>query len=482
MKKYTKQILYTLTIMVFIAFIIVISPKAMQNDTFWSIEVGEKIVKEGVFGLDDFSIHENLYYIAHHFLTDVLIYVVHSFAGFTGLYILEVILALVIAGLLYLLNKEVCGNKITAGVMLFLQMCMMTMFIAVRAQMVSFILFILELLLLEKYKKESKLGYIIGLSVIPILLANFHMGTVPFYFIILGVYFISFMRIDKLFFESKHEEDKLRLKQLFIVGVIGLITIFINPYFVDGVLYPFKTFGNAFINSTIQEFQPLNIAFDGGWTFIYIAIVIVILITSKKKIELGDLLLICGTLFMSLAALRYISFFVICSSVALRYAEKINNLFDQENLDVKAMKLAGVMTFSLITLTLVAKYMLNMTAKYVPESEYPVQAVEFLKEETTDENRIFNFYSWGSYLMLNDIKVYIDSRCDLYTKEYNGTDIANDYNKLMHCDKEYKKIIEKYDIDTFIIPAGSALETLLEENEQYTRVYIDDIAVIYMEK
>ena len=46
MKKYTKQILYTLTIMVFIAFIIVISPKAMQNDTFWSIEVGEKIVKE----------------------------------------------------------------------------------------------------------------------------------------------------------------------------------------------------------------------------------------------------------------------------------------------------------------------------------------------------------------------------------------------------------------------------------------------------
>ena len=34
-----------------------------------------------------------------------------------------------------------------------------------------------------------------------------------------------------------------------------------------------------------------------------------------------------------------------------------------------------------------------------------------------DEMRIFNEYNFGSYLLLNDIPVFIDSRADLYTKE-----------------------------------------------------------------
>lgn len=482
MKKHVKHIIYAIVIVIFIAYITVISPKAMQNDTFWSIEVGEKIVNEGIFGIDDFSIHEGLYYVAHHFLTDILIYVVYSFAGFNGLYILEVVLALVIAGMLYLLNKEISGSKATSAVFLFIQMFMMSMFIAVRAQMISFILFILELLLLEKYKKESKLRYIVGLSIIPILLANFHMGTVPFYFIILGVYFISFIKIKLPFLQSTEQTDKLRVKQLILVGVIGLATIFINPYFVDGVIYPFKTFGNSFINSTIAEFQPFNIAIDGGWTLAYIALVIIMLFISRRRIELGDVLLILGTLFMSFVSVRYISLFVICSAVVLRYAFIFNNLFNFNEEEAKAMKAAAVVFFVLITITLLARYMLQTFDEYIPEQNYPVKAVEFLKKEISDEDKIFNFYDWGSYLMLNDIKVYIDSRCDLYTKEYNGTEIADDYNKLMQCDKTYKEIIEKYDINTFIIPVDVPLETLLEENAQFERVYSDEVAVIYMAK
>jgi hypothetical protein len=116
MTKYKKQIIYTAIIIIFLIFVLVISPRAMQNDTFWSIKVGEKIVKEGIFGIDEFSIHEDLYYVAHHFLTDVLIYLLYNFAGFDGLYVLEIILALVMAGLLYILNKEICGNKSTFGI------------------------------------------------------------------------------------------------------------------------------------------------------------------------------------------------------------------------------------------------------------------------------------------------------------------------------------------------------------------------------
>ena len=83
--------------------------------------------------------------------------------------------------------------------------------------------------------------------------------------------------------------------------------------------------------------------------------------------------------------------------------------------------------------------------------------------------------------MLNDIKVYIDSRCDLYTKEYNGVEIADDYNKLEDCHKSYKEIIDKYVINTFIIPIDTQLETLLVENDTFECIYRDELAAIYKE-
>ena len=32
--------------------------------------------------------------------------------------------------------------------------------------------------------------------------------------------------------------------------------------------------------------------------------------------------------------------------------------------------------------------------------------------------KIYNEYNYGSYLLFRGIPVFIDSRCDLYTKEY----------------------------------------------------------------
>ena len=121
----------------------------------------------------------------------------------------------------------------------------------------------------------------------------------------------------------------------------------------------------------------------------------------------------------------------------------------------------------------------NLDKEYVSEEDYPVQAVEFLKTKIDSNTKTFNHYNWGSYLMLNNIKVFIDSRCDLYTKEYNEIGIADDYNKLMKCDKEYKEIIDRYGINMIIIPIDEPLATLLEENVQFEKIYEDDVAAIY---
>ena len=68
-------------------FCISIAPISLQNDTFYTIKVGEQIVKNGIDMKDHFSIHD-LKYTYPHWLYDVAIYSIYSIGGLTrSLYI-----------------------------------------------------------------------------------------------------------------------------------------------------------------------------------------------------------------------------------------------------------------------------------------------------------------------------------------------------------------------------------------------------------
>ena len=481
-----KKIYIPLSLILIAIYIFSICPVAMQNDVFWSIEVGEKLVKEGAFRQDNFSIHDNLEYVAHHFLTDILIYLVYNLSGVFGLYILEIILTVIMTLCLYKLNKVICKNKFVSYFLLFAELVLIKPYIAVRAQMVSFIVFIIELILLEKYSESQRKKYFIGLIILPLILANFHMGVIPFYFIILGVYGFGTFAFKLGRIEGKKQFDKKCFKGLILIGVISLCIIFINPYFIDGVIYPFKTLTNDFINANIQEFQPYSM--DTGYevlTLFYIMILVVMLLSQNRKIRLMDLLLVLGTIFMTCKAIRYMSLFVICSIVLYRYLPGLqeNGAFDfGERLlveDKKVIKYTMAVFVFLLPISLFINVMTKYKLDFAPEEVYPIKATEWLKGNLKEEDRLFNIYEWGGYLMLNDIKVYIDSRCDLYTEEYNDVTIATDYERLTNCSSMYTNIIDKYDLNVFMIYAGSKLDTLLNVTPGYEVQYTDGLCKIY---
>ena len=61
---------------------IAITPKSMQNDTFYNIKCGEYLVENGIFNQtqDPFSWHE-LSYTWPHWLFDILIFLLYSVCG-----------------------------------------------------------------------------------------------------------------------------------------------------------------------------------------------------------------------------------------------------------------------------------------------------------------------------------------------------------------------------------------------------------------
>src|SRR5699024_7768323 len=66
-------------------------------------------------------------------------------------------------------------------------------FICARAQLVTFILFILTIYFIEKFLETRKIRYAIGLIIIPILIANLHLATFYFYFILYLPYLAEFV-------------------------------------------------------------------------------------------------------------------------------------------------------------------------------------------------------------------------------------------------------------------------------------------------
>ena len=473
-KKNIAPILFAIAIVIGI---IILCPKPMQNVTFWSIKIGEKLVKDGTWEIDPFSMHEGLKYVAHHFFTDVVIYFVYVLGGFTGLYILEILMALGLAWILYLLNKELCGSKKLSYSMLCMQMVLLTLFISVRAQMISYMLFALELLLLEKSRKQDKLKYYIGLGIIPLLLTNFHMGVAPFYFILLGVYGLDALNIKFLWLKTNTKPDSKRFKKLILLGIIGILLLFVNPYGIDGVVYCFKTLGNDFINTYIDEFQPFSMRDSITMLHVlYIIFVLFVFMVSKAKVDLKDMLLIFGTLFMHFTAYRYTSLFIICSAVIVKYILSIIKTMELEKVD----KIAFVVTSIMIMIVLGVDILSTRNLDYLEDAVAPVKAVEVLKENIDEDTILYNEYIWGGYLILNDVKVFIDSRADLYTEEYNdGVTVAKDFAKIQMLQEGYKEAMEKYNFNMYLVHSNSLTSRMLDDKEEFKCIYTDDAASIY---
>ena len=66
-------------------------------------------------------------------------------------------------------------------------------YIAARAQLVTFILFILTIFFIEKFLESKKKRYAIGLIIIPILIANLHLAVFPFYFVLYLPYIAQYI-------------------------------------------------------------------------------------------------------------------------------------------------------------------------------------------------------------------------------------------------------------------------------------------------
>jgi hypothetical protein len=212
-----------LAIICIILFSFSLAPVTLQNDTYYTIKIGEHIINEGIDMQDPFSWHENLPYTYPHWAYDTATYLIYNLGQHTGIhdggmlfiYITTVILACVLGVLLYITITHLSKNNLISFVLTMFAMYLLKDFIAARAQLVTFILFVLTILFIEKFLETKKKRYFIGIILISIVIANVHCAVWPFFFVLFLPYVAEYIIASILDFNVigksmvKYREDNI---------------------------------------------------------------------------------------------------------------------------------------------------------------------------------------------------------------------------------------------------------------------------------
>ena len=541
-------------------FCIAIVPRTFQNDTFYTIKIGQLIRQNGIDYQDHFSWHENLPYMYPHWLYDVIMSLIFDFAGgYVGLYISTIVLSVMLGIVLYCTNKKVSKNHIISFLITIAQMEVMKEYVAARAQLVTFVLFVATYLLIVKFLEKPKLRYAIGLIAIPILIANVHSAVFPFYFILylpfIAEYAIASIidwhfphKLYQMWINMKIKSANKKLKKakqknvekyqtilqklnkqleksnsnfeldlikqndrrkkpykivleknknvikLFVIMIICLLTGLLTPIKDMPYMYTFKIMqGNT--TQSISEHLPLTLINDIP-VLVALAITFALAMFTKVKIRLRDIFLFGGLTLLALMSRRQVSMLILFGGVVIsKMVSDILEMYDKNGTE-EFMKYVTTVVGEILTVLLIVFVSFGVYRKYVNQnfvntSNYPVEAVNWIKENLDYENmKIFNDYNYGSYMLLNDIPVFIDSRCDLYTPEFNGTynkdkkkyegkDIFSDYINISSISTWYETKFEDYGITHVICKKNSKLKMLLEKDDNYKELYSDSNFYIY---
>lgn len=184
---------HILAIVAIVIFCISICPVTLQNDTYYTIRIGEHILNTKTVDMQDpFSWHE-LPYTYPHWAYDVMIYSIYNMGGMQGIFISTIVFACILGIIMYCTNYKISKNKVISLILTVGAMFLLKGYIAARAQLVTFILFELTILLIENFLEKKKIGYAIGIILISIAIANLHCAVWPFFFVIFLPYVAEYL-------------------------------------------------------------------------------------------------------------------------------------------------------------------------------------------------------------------------------------------------------------------------------------------------
>ncbi len=457
--------IYLILLIISISFFLLVCFK-LEPDTFWHIKAGEYMACHGVLRHDIFSWAVlGKYWMSHEWLFEVFLYGLRSIFGKFYVYVYSFLFCLLLLSICFLPNRENWKKNIPFGLLFLATFTVVLIpFIQARPHMISFCLLGLTIWFLYDLYRNKESKKIWFLPIVSILWANFHGGSsnlvylLCFLFGVGGCFSFQFKKIEANRFSKK------QIYTYFIVMILCMAAVCINPHGFKMFLYPYQNMMNTTMIHNITEWrgtslsEPIHYIFYG-----FLLFMIGTLLVSDKKIKWIDFLLLGFSAYLGLKSIRFWIFCPIMMSFSI---------YDY----VKSRKMDPGTTFSigLICVFLVGLFVWNIPKLGKIEYRYFLNDDLYVVLEKEQPKRLFNIYDYGGELIYHDIPVFIDGRADYYSP-YN----YKDYLNISNLEEDYVSCMEKYDFDYYLVSSKFPIYTYLKYNDNYTEIYHQNRVFLY---
>jgi len=482
--------------------------KIIDTDIWWHLRTGRHIVE--AFSIPGFDIYSYTVggnrWIDLHWLFQVILYGVQSKVGGYGLSLLFIFVFCSTFKILWLACPK---NKSFPVTIIFFWCALMacsTRFLA-RPEAFTFIMIAAYMAVLSRYERGEypKLVYLL----IPLqalwtnLQGLFIIGPFLVFAFLCSAVMRPFIPWQK---EESSGGNPSNMRPLLIVFIGSLIASLINPYGIEGVLFPFTLFTrvggvqNIFARS-IAEFQPpfsgYNMTGNIKWFAAFMALSATVMALNYRKLRAGHIIIFLGLAYLALNARRNIPLFVLAflPIAATQGSELIERLGNAKNGKYfVAVERIGLALCVLMCFAFIFQIMNVISNKYYisdkraerfgvgfKEQTYPHGAFIFLKEKGV-RGPFFNNLDIGGlfiYEMYPHEKVFIDARLEVNTAE-----IFSEYRSAMFDANAFAQLARQYAFNAVVIShvAQDALYLMpsLYFSPEWALVYLDPLAAVFV--
>jgi hypothetical protein len=444
-------------------------------DMWWHLKTGQIIwTTHAIPTTDLFSYTTNHHpYIAHEWLSQLLIYGAYRFGGYPGLmlWLCFFTSALLIAGYglcsLYADNAKV-GFLGAMTIWLF-----GTVGFAVRPQMIGYLLLVVELLLLHLGRTRNPRWFL----TMPFLFAiwvNCH-GSFFLGFIVAGIYlFSSLFNFQRGSLVSPSWAPHRR-RMLALALVLSIVAMFANPIGQKQILYPLDTMMHQPIGlSQVSEWQPLQLGDSRGLVFLgLLACIFLLAIVRRTELLWHELLLLALGTWLAASHQRMLFVFGILAAPVL--SRLLSTSWEGYNAEQDhSLPNAVILAGSLLAVLWAFPHQRALTEQV--ERQSPVKAVEFIKTHSLS-GPMLNEYVYGGYLIwaVPEHPVFVDGRADVFEQ----TGVLAEFGRWATLQSGPKELLDKYRINFCLLARKSPMASVLPLLHNWTNIYSDDNSIIF---
>jgi hypothetical protein len=454
-----------------------------DNDLWGYLSFGRIFWENGYFPFQDiFSYTPTKPLWAYHeWLTGVIFYPILKYSGSAGLQLLRYIVIVLTIYLIYLTALKKGGNSIAAFTALMPAMVLISFGYSpvVRAQIFTYLFFILTIYIIEIARKDQKWSVLLWLLPIQLFWCNLHGG------------YIAGLGLIGLYAVGEALSGKKFVPFIIILFLVTLVTL-INPYGIE--YWRYMIYAVSMPRPEINEWMSVVAALEISYqvvpivTFIFLSFICLIFFIFYRKRYFTEMLIIAAISYLGYKHVRHTIFLGIVFGAFLPVIlAELWNAYSKIRNYIKFLSWISpilLVVFFLSTHWLIRKSIsVNMVPSFAitaPYSYYPIGALKWM-EKNNFQGKILPFFGWGEFLIWScypNCRVAMDGRYETVYPE----NVYKEYFDFLMGREGWQIFLNKYPHDLVLMIPNTRIHLLMLKETSWKRVYSDSGCVLFIRK